>query len=299
MAPTSRPSSPGPISTTPASACRSTSCAQFSSPGCAGACEHAYDHVPHYRAALDEIGFAPADLRELADLRHLPFTDKATCARSTRSGCSPCPATDVSRVHASSGTTGQPTVVGYTRGDLDRWSDLMARSIRAAGGRPGRPGPRGVRLRALHRRPRCALRRRASGLHGRPGLRRHDRSAGPVDHRPQAAGDHGYAVVLPGAAGRAPGCRARSINDPARGRDLRRRAVDRRHAGRDRGPRRPPRGRHLRAVGGHGPRCRPGVRRDEGRSAHLGGSFPAGDRGSRHRRALDPTARSASSCSPR
>ena len=96
-----------------------------------------YDNVPHYRAALDEVGFAPDDLRELSDLSRLPFTTKEDLRRNYPFGMFAVPRTEVVRVHASSGTTGRATVVGYTRDDLDTWSDLMARSIRAAGGRAG------------------------------------------------------------------------------------------------------------------------------------------------------------------
>jgi phenylacetate-CoA ligase len=98
---------------------------------------HAYANVPHYRSSLDEAGFAPGDLRTLADLRGLPFTHKADLRAQYPFGMLAVPRAEVSRVHASSGTTGAPTVVGYTKDDLDQWADLMARSIRAAGGRPG------------------------------------------------------------------------------------------------------------------------------------------------------------------
>ncbi|MET7278346.1 phenylacetate--CoA ligase PaaK [Kribbella sp. NPDC005582] len=96
-----------------------------------------YENVPHYRAALDGIGFAPGDLRELSDLSRLPFTTKKDLRDNYPFGMFAVPRTEVARVHASSGTTGQPTVVGYTQRDLDTWADLMARSIRAAGGRAG------------------------------------------------------------------------------------------------------------------------------------------------------------------
>ena len=98
---------------------------------------HAYEHVPHYRRAFDDAGVAPADLRELADLRHFPFTVKDDLRRGYPFGMLAVPREQVRRVHASSGTTGQPTVVGYTQRDLDTWADVVARSIRAAGGRPG------------------------------------------------------------------------------------------------------------------------------------------------------------------
>jgi len=98
---------------------------------------HAYEHVPHYRRAFDDAGVAPDDLLELADLRHFPFTVKDDLRRGYPFGMLAVPREQVRRVHASSGTTGQPTVVGYTQRDLDTWADVVARSIRAAGGRPG------------------------------------------------------------------------------------------------------------------------------------------------------------------
>ncbi|MEU8222246.1 phenylacetate--CoA ligase PaaK [Kribbella sp. NPDC048915] len=96
-----------------------------------------YENVPHYRKALDAVGFTPGDLRELSDLSRLPFTTKADLRDNYPFGMFAVPRSEVVRVHASSGTTGRPTVVGYTRNDLDNWADLMARSIRAAGGRAG------------------------------------------------------------------------------------------------------------------------------------------------------------------
>jgi phenylacetate-CoA ligase len=97
----------------------------------------AYEKVPHYRAALDGVGFVPGDLKSLEDLSRLPFTSKQDLRENYPFGMFAVPRSEVVRVHASSGTTGRPTVVGYTRRDLDTWADLMARSIRAAGGRAG------------------------------------------------------------------------------------------------------------------------------------------------------------------
>ncbi|TKK77975.1 phenylacetate--CoA ligase [Kribbella jiaozuonensis] len=97
----------------------------------------AYENVPHYRAALDGVGFKPGDLQSLEDLSRLPFTAKKDLRDNYPFGMFAVPRTEVARVHASSGTTGRPTVVGYTKRDLDNWADLMARSIRAAGGRAG------------------------------------------------------------------------------------------------------------------------------------------------------------------
>jgi len=98
---------------------------------------HAYDNVPHYRAAFDAQGVHPDDCHTLADLAKFPFTTKADLRAQYPFGMFAVPREKVVRVHASSGTTGKPTVVGYTQGDIDRWADLVARSIRAAGGRRG------------------------------------------------------------------------------------------------------------------------------------------------------------------
>jgi phenylacetate-CoA ligase len=98
---------------------------------------HAYDHVPHYRAVFEAAGFHPNDLRSLADLARLPFTSKKELREHYPFGLFAVPREQVVRIHASSGTTGKPTVVGYTRNDIELWANVMARSIRAAGGRPG------------------------------------------------------------------------------------------------------------------------------------------------------------------
>ncbi len=98
---------------------------------------HAYDNVPHYRQAFDDAGVHPDDLRSLADLAKFPFTDKKTLRDNYPFGLFAVPREQVVRIHASSGTTGRPTVVGYTQKDIDTWADLVARSIRAAGGRRG------------------------------------------------------------------------------------------------------------------------------------------------------------------
>ncbi len=99
--------------------------------------QHAYDNVPHYRKAFDEKGVHPNDLQTLADLAKFPFTYKKDLRDNYPFGMFAVPRNQVMRVHASSGTTGKPTVVGYTAKDIDNWANLVARSIRAAGGRPG------------------------------------------------------------------------------------------------------------------------------------------------------------------
>jgi phenylacetate-CoA ligase len=98
---------------------------------------HAYANVAHYRRAFDEAGVHPDDLKSLSDLAKFPFTTKKTLRDNYPFGLFAVPREQVVRVHASSGTTGKPTVVGYTKRDIDTWADLVARSIRAAGGRPG------------------------------------------------------------------------------------------------------------------------------------------------------------------
>jgi phenylacetate-CoA ligase len=99
--------------------------------------KHAYDRVPHFRKKFDAAGVKPADCRSLADLAKFPFSTKADLRDTYPFGLFAVPMEKVVRIHASSGTTGKPTVVGYTAKDLDTWSQVMARSLRAAGARPG------------------------------------------------------------------------------------------------------------------------------------------------------------------
>src|SRR6476646_8723228 len=98
---------------------------------------HAYAHVPHYRKAFDAAGVRPDEVDSLADLARFPFTAKADLRANYPFGMFAVPREQVVRVHASSGTTGKPTVVGYTQSDIDHWADLVARSLRAAGVRKG------------------------------------------------------------------------------------------------------------------------------------------------------------------
>ncbi len=98
---------------------------------------HAYDNVPHYRKKFDAAGVKPADVGTLANLARVPFTTKADLRDTYPFGMFAVPRENVARIHASSGTTGKPTVVGYTKNDIDMWATVMARSIRAAGGRAG------------------------------------------------------------------------------------------------------------------------------------------------------------------
>ena len=98
---------------------------------------HAYANVPHYTRAFDEAGVHPDDCHDLTDLATFPTTTKADLRANYPFGMFAVPQAEVRRIHASSGTTGRPTVVGYTARDIDTWATLIARSIRAAGGRPG------------------------------------------------------------------------------------------------------------------------------------------------------------------
>src|SRR6202035_3786420 len=98
---------------------------------------HAYDHVCHFKRAFDKAGVHPSDFRQLSDIAKFPFTVKTDLRDNYPFGMFAVPRENLVRVHASSGTTGKPIVVGYTRADIAMWSDVMARSIRAAGGRSG------------------------------------------------------------------------------------------------------------------------------------------------------------------
>jgi phenylacetate-CoA ligase len=98
---------------------------------------HVYANVPHYRRAFDDQGVHPDDLKTLGDLAKFPFTGKADLRANYPFGMFAVPRDQVVRIHASSGTTGKPTVVGYTQQDIDTWADLVARSLRAAGVRRG------------------------------------------------------------------------------------------------------------------------------------------------------------------
>lgn len=98
---------------------------------------HAYENVPFYRQKFDEAGVSPDDIRSLDDVQKLPFTTKEDLRKHYPFGMFAVPMDQVRRIHASSGTTGRPTVVGYTQNDLDNWADLIARSLYASGVQPG------------------------------------------------------------------------------------------------------------------------------------------------------------------
>ncbi|UWQ96266.1 phenylacetate--CoA ligase [Rhodobacteraceae bacterium M385] len=99
--------------------------------------QHAYDNVPFYKAQFDAAGVHPTDLKSLKDLAKFPFTVKSDLRDNYPFNMFAVPREKIARIHASSGTTGKPTVVGYTDGDLDMWANMVARSLRAAGTKPG------------------------------------------------------------------------------------------------------------------------------------------------------------------
>ena len=99
--------------------------------------KQAYENVPHYQKAFKDKGVHPDDLKDLSDLKNFPFTVKEDLRENYPFGMFAVPREQVARIHASSGTTGKPTVVGYTQQDVSMWADIMARSMRAAGTRPG------------------------------------------------------------------------------------------------------------------------------------------------------------------
>ncbi len=99
--------------------------------------KHAYENVPFYRKSFDDAGVHPDDLKSLSDLAKFPFTVKQDLRDNYPFGLFAVPREQISRIHASSGTTGQPTVVGYTKNDLTMWASVVARCMRASGLRPG------------------------------------------------------------------------------------------------------------------------------------------------------------------
>ena len=241
----------------------------------------------------------PDDCKELADLAKFPFTTKQDLRDNYPFGMFAVPQDQVRRIHASSGTTGKATVVGYTERDIDTWATVMARSIHAAGGRPGHK---------VHVAYGYGLFTGGLGAHygaEKLGCTVIPASGGMTARQVQLITDFRPEIIMvtPSYMLTLLDEFERQGVDPRtsslQGRHLRRRAVDRADARRDRRAVRDRRRRHLRAVRGDGPGRRAGVRRDEGRPAHLGGPLlPRGDRPVRRARA-GPAARPASWCSRR
>ncbi|MDR6252657.1 phenylacetate-coenzyme A ligase PaaK-like adenylate-forming protein [Klebsiella variicola] len=158
--------------------------------------KHAYDNVPMYRRKFDAAGVHPDDFRELNDLQKFPCTTKQDLRDNYPFDTFAVPMEQVVRIHASSGTTGKPTVVGYTQNDIDNWANIVARSLRAAGG---------TAKDKIHVAYGYGLFTGGLGAHygggafrgdGDPDVRRTDRKTGAADPRFSAGYDHGDAVLL-------------------------------------------------------------------------------------------------------
>ncbi len=210
-----------------------------------------YEHVPHYRERLAALGAEPGDVRELDDLRRLPFTTKTDFRDRYPYGLFATPLDDVVEVHSSSGTTGKPVVAGFTRRDLETWAELVCRLAVMAGVRARRRRPGLVRLRHVHRRLRPPLRPPACRGHRAADVGRQHRAAAAVHAglRHYRAGRHAVVRALPRRVD--PGAR-RSRRLPAAARALRRRGLQRGDAAPDREPHPHPRHRQLRPHRGHG-----------------------------------------------
>ncbi len=156
---------------------------------------HAYANNAGYRKKFSAAGVHPDDLRSLSDLAQFPFTTKADLREAYPFGFFSVPMDQVARIHASSGTTGKPTVVGYTKNDLAAWSGLVARSIRAAGGRAGMKVHIAYGYGLVYRRLGSALRRGSGRLHGYTDVGRTDRKAGSIDLRFRAPDHNGDAQL--------------------------------------------------------------------------------------------------------
>ncbi|MBO2029478.1 hypothetical protein J4734_20220 [Klebsiella pneumoniae] len=157
--------------------------------------KHAYENVPMYRRKFDAAGVHPDDFRELNDLQKFPCTTKQDLRDNYPFDTFAVPMEQVVRIHASSGTTGKPTVVGYTQNDIDNWANIVARSLRAAGG-SAKDKIHVAYGYGLFTGGLGALRRGTFGRDGDPDVRRTDRKTGAADPRFPAGYDHGDAVLL-------------------------------------------------------------------------------------------------------
>ena len=260
---------------------------------------HAYANVPHYRAAFDRAGVHPDDFRELDDIAKFPFTTKQDLRANYPFGMFAVPREKLARVHASSGTTGKPTVVGYTAKDIDTWAQVVARSIYAAGGRPGM---------IVHVAYGYGLFTGGLGAHygaEKLGCTVVPVSGGMTERQVQLIADFSPDVIMVTPSYmlaildefQRQGLNARdcSLKIGIFGAEPWTNAMRQRDRG---GLRDGCRG-HLRAFRGDGSRRGERVRRDQGRAAHLGGSLLSrGDRSGDRRRA-GRRASAASWCSPR
>ena len=243
--------------------------------------KNAMENVPLHRERMRAARIKPQDIRSLEDVQHLPFTVKTDLRDNYPFGMFARPRPKLLRLHASSGTTGKPTVVGYTKKDLDTWADLMARSMACGGARPGD---------VVHNAYGYGLFTGGLGAHygaERLGATVVPMSGGATERQVLLIKDFGarvlcstpsYALNIAEVAER-DGVDLR--DERARDRPVRRRALERSHAARDPDPARTEGGRRLRLVRDPGPGCRHRVR-CAGRTARLGGPFPVRDHRSRN-----------------
>ncbi len=246
--------------------------------------QRVYHTVGFYRRAFDEAGVQPDDIKTLDDLKKFPFTTKQDLRDNYPFGMFAVPMSSVVRLHASSGTTGRSTVVGYTKRDIDTWSELMARCFVAAGLTKNDMHPQRLRLRPVHRRARGPLRGREAGGERHSHVRRQHETA---DHDPPGLrpdGDLLHPLLRPEPGGTGEGDGGRHEGPEAPGRDLRRRTLEREDAERDRKRPGDQGAEHLRPLRDHGSRGRHGMPGGAQRDACLRGPFPRGDDQSRNRR---------------
>ena len=244
---------------------------------------HSYENSSFYRKRFDDHGVHPDHLRTLADLAKFPFTTKSDLRETYPFGMFAVPR---EKPRAHSWLFGHHREADGGRLYAPRHRHLGRRGgpLYPRSGRPaGRHRARRLRLRPLHWRARGALRRRAARLHRCADLGRYDRAAGHVDERLQAAHHYGDAVLHAVDPRRVPPSGPGPPSEFAAGRHFRGRALDKRHAPGDRAGVRHARGRHLRTFRGDGSGRRQRMRRDQGRTAYLGGSLLSGDHRSRHR----------------
>ena len=245
--------------------------------------KHAYDNVPHYKKAFDEAGVHPDDLKQLSDISKFPFTTKKELRENYPFGMFAVPRERISRIHASSGTTGKPTVVGYTKGDLDNWP-IWWRARSAPPAASGRHRARGLWLRPVHG--------RAGAHYGaeRLGCTVIPMSGGQTEKQVQLINDFRPDIIMV-----TPSYFCNILEEQRRQGLIRVKvrcasassapSPDRPDARRHRGRGRHRRGGHLRPVGSDGAGRGQRMRRDQGRSGRLGRPLLRRDHQPRHRRA--------------
>ena len=237
-------------------------------------CARVYANVPFYRKRFDESGIKPGDIKSLADLKNLPFTEKQDLRNYYPFGLFAVPRDNIVRLHASSGTTGKAVVVGYTARDLHNWAELAGRSLSAAGVN---------QTDIVHVAYGYPRRGRAHRRHGGPGLGGRHAPPGLPAARFRRHGPVLYAFVRPAPVGGRPGSGHRLPRPAPAHRRVRRRTLDRGDAPGHRAENGHQRPEHLRPFRSHGPRRGHGMRGIQIRHAPVGRPLPARDHRPRHR----------------